>query len=71
MGDTYPRFTVAAIQAASVFHDRDRTIDKAVRLIEEAAEQGAVIIGFPELFIPKAKSVSQESVCCYSYVNDG
>lgn len=52
MGDTYPRFTVAAIQAASVFHDRDQTIDKAVRLIEEAAEQGAVIIGFPELFIP-------------------
>ena len=51
MGDTYPRFTVAAVQAASVFSDRDRSLDKAVRLIEEAADKGAVIIGFPELFI--------------------
>jgi aliphatic nitrilase len=52
VGDTYPRFTVAAVQAASVLFDRDRTIDKAVRLIEEAADNGAVIIGFPEGFIP-------------------
>jgi aliphatic nitrilase len=51
MGDSYPRFTVAAVQAASVFFERDKTIDKAVRLIEEAADKGAVIIGFPELFI--------------------
>ena len=51
MGDTYPRFTVGAVQAASVFFERDKTIDKAVRLIEEAADKGAVIIGFPELFI--------------------
>ena len=33
MGDIYPRFTVAAVQAASVLYDRDKTIDKAVRLI--------------------------------------
>ena len=52
MGDIYPRFTIASVQAASVFHDRDRTVDKAVRLIEEAADHGAVVIGFPELFIP-------------------
>ena len=51
MGDTYPRFKVAAVQAASVFFDRDKNIDKAVRLIEEAADQGAAIIGFPELFV--------------------
>jgi aliphatic nitrilase len=51
MGDTYPRFTVAAVQASSVIFDRDKTMDKAVRLIEEAADKGAVIIGFPELFI--------------------
>lgn len=51
MSDSYPRFTVAAVQAASVFFDRDKTIDKAVRFIEEAADKGAVIIGFPELFI--------------------
>lgn len=52
MADVYPRFTVAAVQAASVFFDRDKTIDKAVRLIEEAADKGAAIIGFPETFIP-------------------
>lgn len=52
MGDIYPRFTVAAVQAASVFFDREKTIDKAVRFIEEAADKGAVIIGFPETFIP-------------------
>ena len=51
MGDSYPRFTVAAVQAASVFFDRDKTIEKALRCIEEAADKGAVIIGFPELFI--------------------
>lgn len=52
MGDKYPRFTVAAVQAAPVLFDRDKTVDKAVRLIEEAADKGAVIIGFPELFVP-------------------
>ena len=52
MTDTHPRFTVAAVQASSVIFDRDKTMDKAVRLIEEAADKGAVIIGFPELFIP-------------------
>ncbi len=51
MTNTYPSFTVAAVQAAPVFFDRDRTIDKAVRLIEEAADKGAVLIGFPEVFI--------------------
>jgi hypothetical protein len=31
MGDVYPRFNVAAVQAASVMFDRDKTIDKAIR----------------------------------------
>ena len=52
MGDTYPTFTVAAVQAASVLFDRDKTVEKAIRCIEEAADKGAVIIGFPEGFIP-------------------
>jgi len=51
MGDVYPRFTVAAVQAAPIMLDRERTVDKALRLIEEAADRHAVIIGFPELFI--------------------
>lgn len=52
MGDLYPRLIVASVQAASVFFDREKTIDKALRFIEESADKGAVIIGFPELFIP-------------------
>jgi len=52
MGDVYPRFTVAAVQLAPVLFDRDKTLDKAVRFIEEAADKGAVIIGFPEGYIP-------------------
>lgn len=52
MGDVYPKFTVAAVQLAPVLFDRDKTLDKAVRFIEEAADKGAVIIGFPEGYIP-------------------
>ncbi|MDP2917854.1 MAG: nitrilase-related carbon-nitrogen hydrolase, partial [Dehalococcoidia bacterium] len=52
MTEENSKFTVAAVQAAPVFFDKDKTLDKALRLIEEAAEKGAVIIGFPELFIP-------------------
>jgi nitrilase len=51
MREVCPKFKVAAVQAASVLFDRDKTIDKAVRLIEEAAAQGAVIIAFPEVFV--------------------
>src|SRR5213083_435861 len=42
----------AAVQAASVFLDRKATVEKAVRLIEEAAAEGAGLIVFPETFIP-------------------
>jgi nitrilase len=43
---------IAVIQAASVFMDRDATIDKAVSLIKQAGEKGAKIVVFPEAFIP-------------------
>ena len=52
MGDTYPTVRLAAVQAAPVFLDRDATVAKACRLIEEAADNGARVIGFPEGFIP-------------------
>src|SRR3954447_3680557 len=43
---------VAVIQAASIFMDRDATLEKAVRLIKQAGEKGARIVVFPEAFIP-------------------
>ncbi len=51
-GDLYPTVRVAAVQAASVFLDRDATVEKACRLIREAAAGGAEVIAFPEGFIP-------------------
>lgn len=52
MGDTYPNVRLAAVQAAPIFLDREATVAKACRLIEEAADNGAQVIGFPEGFIP-------------------
>jgi aliphatic nitrilase len=49
---THPKLRVAAIQAAPVFLDLDATLDKAVRLIEEAAADHANLIAFPETWVP-------------------
>jgi len=51
-GDTYPKFTVAAVQAASVWLDRDATIDKVEALTSQAARNGAALVVFSESYIP-------------------
>ena len=43
---------LAIVQAAPVMFDKDSCLEKAIRLIEEAAQNGAELIVFPELFLP-------------------
>lgn len=45
-------FRAAAIQSCPVFLNREKTVDKMVNLIEEAANNDADLIVFPEAFIP-------------------
>ncbi len=46
------KFVAAAVQAEPVWMNADATIDKSIALIEEAARNGAELIGFPEGFLP-------------------
>jgi nitrilase len=43
---------IAAVQAAPVFLDREATVDKACRLVDKAAADGAGLVVFPETFVP-------------------
>lgn len=43
---------VAAIQAEPVWNDLQGGVDKAIAYIQEAASNGANVLGFPEVFIP-------------------
>ena len=47
----YPEFTLAAIQAAPVYLDREASADKACQLIEEAAQKGADFAAFSETWL--------------------
>lgn len=46
------RLRVAAIQAAPEFLDPTATVEKAIRLIETAAGEGAALVAFGEGFLP-------------------
>jgi nitrilase len=43
---------VAVVQAAPVLFDREATLGKARRLVQEAAAQEAALVLFPEAFVP-------------------
>lgn len=47
-----PRYVAATVQASPVFLDAAATVDKACRLIGEAARGGARLVAFPEVFVP-------------------
>jgi nitrilase len=48
----FPTIRVAAIQATPVVLDAQRSVDKAARLLHEAADRGAQLAVLPECFIP-------------------
>ena len=52
MAKDHPKLKVAAVQAASVLHDLDGGIKKAVQIIDEAGAKGVNLIAFPETWIP-------------------
>ena len=47
----FPTVRVAALQATPVILDADATVDKAIRLLGEAAAAGAQLAVLPETFV--------------------
>jgi nitrilase len=52
MDQGFPPVKAAVVQAGPVLFDREATVEKACRLIGEAANRGANLILFPEAYIP-------------------
>lgn len=52
MIEEFPLIKSAVVQAAPVLFDREACLEKAGRLIAEAAQNGAQLVLFPEAFIP-------------------
>src|SRR5690242_18552924 len=53
---SFPTVRVAAIQATPVILDAEASLDKALGLLEDAANDGVQLAVFPELFIPLYES---------------
>jgi nitrilase len=51
-GEVVSTIRAAAVQATPVFLDREATVSKVARLIQEAARNGAGLVAFPETFVP-------------------
>ena len=48
---TFNKFKAAAVQTSPVFLDAEKTIDKTIAFVKEAADNGAQLIAFPEVFV--------------------
>lgn len=48
---TFNKFKAAAVQTSPVFLNAEKTVDKAIAFVKEAAENGAQLIAFPEVFV--------------------
>lgn len=51
MEKRYPKYIAAAVQAAPVYMNREKTLEKACSMMDEAASNGADLVAFPESFI--------------------
>ncbi len=47
----FPKFKAAAVQTSPVFLNVEKTVDKAISIIKEAASNGAQLVAFPEVFV--------------------
>ena len=59
MGDEFKDFTLAAVQAAPVYLNREASIDKACRLIDEAGAKGSDLAVFGETWVPGYAAFAQ------------
>lgn len=46
------KFKAAAVHAAPVYMNKQATLEKVVRLIKQAGQEGIKLLVFPETFVP-------------------